>query len=78
MLAELRAGPGQGTHGPLVYRIEIAPDGAVAATNAIFDRVATSGDSDLDRLRAAAEAAIRALRFPEAAGSTRANIPLIF
>src|SRR5438309_3652139 len=45
LLTELRAGPGQGAHGPLVYRIEIATDGAVAAIHPIFDRLASSSDA---------------------------------
>lgn len=78
MLAQLRAGVARGAQGPLVYRVEIAPDGSVRAAGRILDRLASTGEADLDAVRDAAASAIHALRFPAASDPTRANIPLMF
>jgi hypothetical protein len=77
-LQELRAAIGTLANGPLVYCIEIAEDGAVQRMRPLLDRLVSPTNADLDSLRAAVAERLHALRFPAAAGPTRANIPLIF
>jgi hypothetical protein len=75
---ELRAGAAQGVQGPLVFAVEIGKGGEVQRTRPILDRLATSGEVDLDAVRAAVEERVQSLRFAAASEPTRANIPLIF
>lgn len=77
-LGELRSGLGKRATGPLVYCIEIAPDGAVQRMRPLLDRLVSPSNGDLEPVRAAVAERLGSLRFPAASAPTRANIPLIF
>lgn len=78
VIEEAREGLADGARGTLVYCIEIAATGEVQRMRPIFDRLASSGEADLDAVRAGIAERIAKLRFPAAAAPTRANVPLIF
>ena len=77
-LEELRAGAAKGAHGPIVYCVEIGAGGAVQRLRPLLDRLVSPFNADLEPVRKAIAERVAALRFPEAAAPTRANIPLIF
>lgn len=77
-LQEVRGGVGKSALGPLVYCIEIGPDGAVQRIRPLLDRLVSPTNGDLEPLRAAVAERLGNLRFPAASAPTRANIPLIF
>lgn len=78
VLKGLRERAGDSVNGPLVLTVEIGSAGDVQATRPIFDRLASATNDNLDQIRADAVAQIGALKFPAAASSTKANIPLMF
>jgi len=78
LLKGLRERAGGSVNGPLVLTVEIGSSGDVQAARPIFDRLASAVNADLDQIRADAVAQIKTLKFPAAASSTKANIPLMF
>ena len=77
LVDEIRGGD-YAFHGPLVMQLEIGPSGNVQHVRPILDRLASSGDADLDAVRDAAARRLREIRFPDAPEPTKANVPLIF
>jgi Rps23 Pro-64 3,4-dihydroxylase Tpa1-like proline 4-hydroxylase len=78
VLKGLRERAGGEVNGPFVLTVEIGSSGDVEAARPIFDRLASTTSTDLDEIRADAIARVKALKFPAAASSTKANIPLMF
>lgn len=78
LLKDLREAAGKTVNGPLVFAVEIGASGQVERMRPVFDRLASSANADLDAIRAEAGERLRAIKFPSAASSTRANIPLMF
>lgn len=67
-------------HGPLVLRLEVAPDGKTTSCAPLLDRVTgpARGDVEWERLRTQVVDRFAALKFPEAEGSTIILQPIVF
>jgi hypothetical protein len=67
-------------HGPLVVRMEVAPDGKVTSCAPLLDRVTAParGDAEWERLRTQIIDRFAALKFPEADGPTMILQPVVF
>jgi hypothetical protein len=78
LLRDLRAEAAGSVHGPFVVSAEIGEHGEVREMRPILDRLASANGADLDAARSGILERLGAMRFPAAAGPTRANIPLIF
>lgn len=64
-------------HGPLVVRLEIAPDGRVNAVHVLVDRVARSDGGDPRPLVDALIANIAAIRLPPASERSLVTLPIL-
>jgi hypothetical protein len=78
VLKTLRERAGTAVNGPLVLSIEVGTSGEVESVRPIFDRLASGEEVDIDAIRSDAVERIKSLKFPTAASSTKANIPLMF
>ncbi|HEX9964422.1 MAG TPA: hypothetical protein VGB04_05505 [Allosphingosinicella sp.] len=65
-------------HGPLVLRLTIEPSGAVSSVERLVDRLARADGGDAFPLVNQVLDLARTIRFPEAAGTTEATVPLLF